>query len=118
MAALIHKSVHLRRRLAGLVHTQTTVGTSRPKESQVVDFYATGPSTPLFFGQVPLFNARGIMDPLSIASSVAGLITLADVVISRTYNTIIKCKNASEDACRLLREVQSLLGILQSVSTL
>lgn len=58
------------------------------------------------------------MDPLSIASGVAGLITLAEVVISRTYNTIIKCKNASEDSCRLLREVQSLLGILQSVSTL
>lgn len=58
------------------------------------------------------------MDPLSIASGVAGLITLSEVVISRTYNTIIKCKNASEDACRLLREVQSLLGILQSVSTL
>jgi hypothetical protein len=58
------------------------------------------------------------MDPLSIASGVAGLITLAEVVMSRTYNTIIKCKNASEDSCRLLREVQSLLGILQSVSTL
>jgi len=58
------------------------------------------------------------MDPLSIASGVAGLITLSEVVISRTYNTIIKCKNASEDACKLLREVQSLLGILQSVSTL
>jgi hypothetical protein len=58
------------------------------------------------------------MDPLSITSGVAGLITLTDVVISRTYNTIIKCKNASEDSCRLLREVQSLLGILQSVSTL
>jgi hypothetical protein len=58
------------------------------------------------------------MDPLSIASGVAGLITLAEVVISRTYNTIIKCKNASEDSCRLLREVQSLLGILQSISTL
>jgi hypothetical protein len=37
------------------------------------------------------------MDPLSIASGVAGLIMLAEVVISRTYNTIIKCKNASED---------------------
>jgi hypothetical protein len=58
------------------------------------------------------------MDPLSIASGVAGLITLAEIVISRTYNTIIKCKNASKDARRLLMEVQSLLGILQSVSTL
>lgn len=58
------------------------------------------------------------MDPLSIASGVAGLITLADVVISRTYNTIIACKHASEDSRKLLREVQALLGILQSLSSL
>jgi hypothetical protein len=58
------------------------------------------------------------MDPLSVASGVAGLVTLADVVISRTYNTIIACKHASEDSRRLLREVQALLGILQSLSSL
>lgn len=58
------------------------------------------------------------MDPLSIASGVAGLITLADVVISRTYNTIIACKHASEDSGKLLREVQALMGVLQSLSSL
>ena len=58
------------------------------------------------------------MDPLSIASGVAGLVTLADVVISRTYNTIIACKHASEDSRKLLREVQALAGILQSLSSL
>jgi hypothetical protein len=58
------------------------------------------------------------MDPLSIASGVAGLITLAEVVISRTYNTIIACKHASEDSRKLLREVQALVGILQSLSSL
>jgi hypothetical protein len=58
------------------------------------------------------------MDPLSIASGVAGLVTLADVVISRTYNTIIACKHASEDSRRLLREVQTLVGILQGLSSL
>lgn len=58
------------------------------------------------------------MDPLSVASGVAGLITLADVVISRTYNTIIACKHASEDSRKLLREVQALAGILQSLSAL
>ena len=57
-------------------------------------------------------------DPLSIASGVAGLITLADVVIERTYKTILTCKNAGKDAQRLLREVQSLLGILKSLHTL
>jgi hypothetical protein len=58
------------------------------------------------------------MDPLSIASGVAGLVTLADVVISRTYNTIIACKHASEDSRKLLREVQALAGILQSLFSL
>ena len=58
------------------------------------------------------------MDPLSIASGVAGLVTLADVVISRTYNTVIACKHASEDSRKLLREVQALAGILQSLSSL
>ncbi|KAM0718511.1 hypothetical protein Q7P37_005581 [Cladosporium fusiforme] len=58
------------------------------------------------------------MDPLSVASGVAGLITLAEVVISRTYNIIIACKHASEDSRKLLREVQALAGILQSVRTL
>lgn len=58
------------------------------------------------------------MDPLSVASGVAGLVTLAEVVISRTYNTIITCKHASEDSRKLLREVQTLAGILQSLVTL
>jgi hypothetical protein len=58
------------------------------------------------------------MDPLSVASGVAGLVTLAEVVISRTYNTIITCKHASEDSRKLLREVQALSGILQSLVTL
>lgn len=58
------------------------------------------------------------MDPFSIATGVAGLVTLAEVVISRTYNTIIACKHASEDSRKLLRQVQALLGILQSLSAL
>lgn len=58
------------------------------------------------------------MDPVSAASAVAGLITLADIVISRTYNAIIACKHASENSRKLLREVQALSGILQSLRTL
>lgn len=57
-------------------------------------------------------------DPLSIASGIAGLITLADVVIERTYKIIIICKRASEDARRLLREVQSLVGVLKGLHVL
>lgn len=57
-------------------------------------------------------------DPLSIASGIAGLITLADIVIERTYKYIRYCKNAAKDAQRLLVEVQSLLGILNSLRIL
>lgn len=39
-------------------------------------------------------------------------------MISRTYNTIIACKHANEDSRKLLREVQALTGILQSLATL
>lgn len=58
------------------------------------------------------------MDPLSVASGVASLITLAEVVISRTYNTIVTCKHASADSRKLLHEVQALAGGLQSLATL
>ena len=57
-------------------------------------------------------------DPLSIASGVAGLITLADVVLERTYKTIICCKNAGDDARRLTQEVQTLLGVLKGLHVL
>ena len=57
-------------------------------------------------------------EPLSFASGVAGLITLADVDIERTYKTIVTCTNAGKDAQRLLQQIQSLLGILKSLHTL
>lgn len=58
------------------------------------------------------------MSGLDVAAGVAGLITLADVVINRTYKTIKLCKNAGEDSQRLLEEVQSLLGILNGLRCL
>lgn len=58
------------------------------------------------------------MDPLSISASVAGLITLADVVIDRTYKTIITCKNAGPDAQRLLEETTALIGTLKALDNL
>ncbi|KAK5121612.1 hypothetical protein LTR85_004784 [Meristemomyces frigidus] len=58
------------------------------------------------------------MDGISAAASVAGLVTLAEVVISRIYNTILACKNASNDARKLLREMQSVAGILHSIAIL
>lgn len=58
------------------------------------------------------------MDPLSITASVAGLVALADIVIDRTYKTIITCKNAGKDAQRLLEETTALVGILKALDNL
>jgi ankyrin repeat protein len=58
------------------------------------------------------------MDPLSISASIAGLVTLADVVIDRTYKTIITCKNAGPDAQRLLEETTALIGTLKALDNL
>ena len=57
-------------------------------------------------------------DPLSIAAGIAGLITLADIVIERTYKTIVAFKTSSKDAQRLILEVQSLAGILKGLQAL
>lgn len=57
-------------------------------------------------------------DPLSIASGIAGLVTLAELVIERTYTTIKICKNAGKDASRLLIEVQALMGVLKGLTVL
>lgn len=55
---------------------------------------------------------------LDVAAGIAGLITLADVVIDRTARTIRACKNAGKDSQKLLREVQFLLGILNGLKTI
>ena len=55
---------------------------------------------------------------LDVAAGIAGLITLADVVINRTYKTIKLCRNAGKDSQRLLKETQSLLGILSGLRSL
>lgn len=58
------------------------------------------------------------MEPLSVASGIAGLVTLTDIVIARTWNTVIACKHASKDSRRLLREVQALSGLLHGLASL
>ena len=55
---------------------------------------------------------------LDAAAGIAGLITLADVVIDRTWRTIKACKNAGRDSQRLLQEVQALLGVLYGLQKL
>ncbi len=55
---------------------------------------------------------------LDIAAGIAGLITLSDIVITRTYKTIKACKNASKESRALLKHIQALLGVLRGVQSL
>ena len=55
---------------------------------------------------------------LDIAAGIAGLITLSDVVITRTYKTIKACKSASKESRDLLKHIQALLGVLKGVDSL
>ncbi|ROV93550.1 hypothetical protein VSDG_06755 [Cytospora chrysosperma] len=57
-------------------------------------------------------------DPLSIAASIAGVISLADVVFTRTMKYLKAAKNADEDVRKLSREVLVLSGALSSLSKL
>jgi hypothetical protein len=55
------------------------------------------------------------MDPLSISASIAGLITLADVVFSRTHKYYKGVKNAGEEIKHLASEIRALAGLLHGL---
>ncbi|KAL8669455.1 MAG: hypothetical protein Q9168_005951 [Polycauliona sp. 1 TL-2023] len=54
-------------------------------------------------------------DPLSFASGIGGLITLADVVFGRIFKYVQSVKGASEEISDLSSEVGTLYGILSSL---
>ncbi|ERF71769.1 hypothetical protein EPUS_01684 [Endocarpon pusillum Z07020] len=54
-------------------------------------------------------------DPLSISASVAGLITVADIVIRNGHKYIKAVKNADKTVVSLMREVNLLSGTLHSL---
>lgn len=54
------------------------------------------------------------MDPLSIAASIAGLLTITGAIVSKGYAHISQAKNEG-DIAHLLNEVTSLAGILFSL---
>ncbi|KAK2754802.1 hypothetical protein FQN54_006695 [Arachnomyces sp. PD_36] len=56
------------------------------------------------------------MDPLSIASSIAGLMTLADVVFRQTFKYAREVKDAKKDVQSLANEIRALAGILHNLS--
>ena len=55
------------------------------------------------------------MDPLSISASVAGLITLTELIVSRGYEFLKGVKNAKTEINQLLVEITALFGVLQSL---
>lgn len=57
-------------------------------------------------------------DPLSIAASIAGVISLADIVFIRTRKYISSAKNADKEVKDLAQEVLLLSGALHSLSKL
>ena len=52
------------------------------------------------------------MDPLSIAASIAGLLTITGAIISTGYAHISQAKKNEGDVAHLLNEVASFAGIL------
>jgi hypothetical protein len=53
---------------------------------------------------------------IGVASSVAGLMTLADVVVRRGYKFIRDVREADETVRKIVEEVNSLSGVLHSLS--
>lgn len=57
-------------------------------------------------------------DPLSIAASIAGVVTLADLVFGRLYKYTKAVKDAPSDVKELASQVNSLGGLLNSLARL
>lgn len=55
------------------------------------------------------------MDALSISAGVAGLITLAELIVSRGYEFLKGVRNAKAEITQLLVEMTALFGVLQSL---
>jgi len=58
------------------------------------------------------------MEALGIASSIAGLISLAEVIVVKVSRYCSSVKSARSDIKELITEVQSLYGVLNSLKLL
>ena len=58
------------------------------------------------------------MEALGVASSIAGLVTLAEVVVVKVSRYCMRVKDARSDVKELLSEIQSLYGVLNSLKVL
>lgn len=57
-------------------------------------------------------------DPLSLAASLAGLVSLSDSVFRHVYKYVRGAKGAKEEITKIAQELQSFTGILRSVQAL
>ena len=57
-------------------------------------------------------------DPLSVTASIAGLVTLAEVVFTKTYKYVRAVRNASSEISALSSEIGSLYGVLCSIRSI
>jgi hypothetical protein len=55
------------------------------------------------------------MDPLSVVGSIAGIISLADVVFRKLFHYVQDIKNAEKEARDLKNEVAALSGVLHNL---
>jgi hypothetical protein len=55
------------------------------------------------------------MDPLSVAGSIAGLISLSDMIFRKLYHYVKDVKNAEKEIRTLKNEVASLNGVLHNI---
>jgi hypothetical protein len=54
-------------------------------------------------------------DPLSVAASIAGLVSLAEMIASRGYKYYKEAKGASDEVKKLLDRITDLFGVLNSL---
>lgn len=57
-------------------------------------------------------------DPLSLAASLAGLVSLSDSVFRHVYKYVRDAKAARDDITKIAQELQSFTGVLRSVQAL
>jgi hypothetical protein len=57
-------------------------------------------------------------EELGVAASVAGLLTIADIVVRKGYKFIKDVKQAEESVTKLVEEVNNLSGVLHSLNNI
>lgn len=58
------------------------------------------------------------VEALGVASGIAGLVTLAEVIVVKVSRYCARVKDAPSDVKELLKEIQSLYGVLNSLKVL